>query len=172
MHSDENGPAAAYAQANGIAVKRDEAGQGSGNDPDAGKDSQKDGAGKDQQKTDGGKTGSTVDSRKNAKAANTMKVKAKTVQVKYAKVRKKAQTFKRAKAIAVSRANGKVTYQLVKVTKAKFKKYFKVNAKTGKLTVKKGLKKGTYKVRVKVRAAGDGKHKPANKTVTVKVIVK
>ena len=59
------------------------------------------------------------------------------------------------------------------MTKSKFKKYFAVNTKTGKITVKKGLKKGTYKVKVKVKAAGNANYKASKeKTVTVTVKVK
>ena len=73
--------------------------------------------------------------------------------------------------IGVSNAKGKVTYKLASVKKAKFKKYFKMNATTGKLKVKKGLKKGTYKLKVKVSALGDGNYTGATKTVTCKVKV-
>jgi len=58
------------------------------------------------------------------------------------------------------------------VKKAKFRKYFKVNAKTGKITVKKKLKKGTYKIKVKVTAAGNDNYNSLTKTVTFKVKVK
>lgn len=61
----------------------------------------------------------------------------------------------------MTNANGRVTYELAGVTKKKFKKYFKVNAKSGRITVKKGLKKGTYKVKVRVTAAGDANHNAA-----------
>ena len=105
--------------------------------------------------------------------ANPMVAKAKkTVAVKAAKVAKKAVKIARKKAIAVSKAKGKVTYKLVSVKKAKFKKYFKVAKKTGKITVKKGLKRGTYKLRVAVSAAGDASYKAKTKVVTVKVKVK
>ena len=101
-----------------------------------------------------------------------MSAKGRTVTVKYAKVKKKAQTIKRSKAITVSKAQGTVTYKLAGVSKAKFKKYFKVNSKTGNITVKKGLQKGTYKVKVNVTAAGGTNYKAKtvkNVTATVKV---
>lgn len=107
-----------------------------------------------------------------AKKANTLKVKPKTVKVKYKKLKKKAQKVKVKKAMSVSKAQGKVTYKLMSVKKAKFKKYFKVNAKTGKITVRKKLRKGTYKLRIKVTAAGTTKYKAGAKTVTVTVKVK
>lgn len=106
------------------------------------------------------------------KSANTLKVKGKTVKLKAKKLKKKSQTVKRAKALTVSKPCGKVKYTLASVSKAKFKKYFKVNAKTGKITVKKRLKKGKYKVKIKVSAAGNGNYLPAAKTVKVIVKVK
>ena len=109
------------------------------------------------------------------KGTNPMKLKARTATVKYSKLKKKAQTIKRAKLITVSKAQGKLTYKLVSAKNGKksFKKYFKVNAKTGNVTVKKGLKKGTYKVKVKVKAAGNGNYNPSSwKNVTSTVRVK
>ena len=109
-----------------------------------------------------------------AKKANTMtaKAKSKSVTVKYTKLRKKAQTIKRSKAITVKNPQGTVTYKLSSVTKKKFKKYFKVASKTGKITVKKGLKKGTYKLKIAVTAAGTDEYKALSKKVTVTVKVK
>ena len=101
-----------------------------------------------------------------------MSVKAKTVKLKASKVMKKKQTVKAAKAYTVKAAQGNVTYKLVSVKKAKFKKYFKINTKTGKVTVKKKLKKGTYKVKVRVTAAGNANYEGAEKVVTVKIKVK
>ena len=109
------------------------------------------------------------------KAANPMKLKGKTVQIKKKKLKKKAQTIKRAKAITVSKSQGKLTYKLVSAKKGgkNFKKKFKVNTKTGKITVKKKLKKGTYKVKVKVKAKGTANYKASPwKNVTFKVRVK
>ena len=57
----------------------------------------------------------------------------------------------------------------------KFKKYFKVNSKTGLLTIKKNskMKKGTYKVMVKVRALGNKNYvASAFEKVTYKIKVK
>ncbi len=65
-----------------------------------------------------------------------------------------------------------MTYKLVSVKKAKFKKYFKVSAKTGKITVKKKLKKGTYKVKVNVTAAGNANYNKMTKAVTFTIKVK
>ena len=105
------------------------------------------------------------------KAANTIKVKGKTAKVRSAKVAKKAQTVKRAKAYKVTKAKGTRTYKLASVSKKKFKKYFAVNKKTGNITVKKGLKKGTYTLKIKVRAAGTANYKARTKTVKCKVNV-
>jgi len=99
-------------------------------------------------------------------AKNNFTVKAKKVTLKFAKLSRKKQTIKRAKAITVKNAKGKVTYKLAKKNKS-----FTV-AKNGKITVKKGLKKGTYKVKIKVTAAGNSEYAKATKTVTVKIVVK
>ena len=107
-----------------------------------------------------------------SKAANTMTVKPKKATVKYSKLKKKAQTLAVGKVFAVSKAQGKPSYKLLSVTKSKFKKYFKVNASTGKVTIKKGLKKGTYKLKVKVSAPGNTNYKAGSKTVTFSIIVK
>ena len=107
-----------------------------------------------------------------AKKANTLTVKPIAVTVKYAKVKKKAQIVKRAKAISVSKPQGIVKYKLSSVIKAKFKKYFNVNAKTGNITIKKGLKKGTYKIKIIVTAAGTTAYKAGSKTVTTSIKVK
>lgn len=106
------------------------------------------------------------------KAANPMTAKGKTASIKYSKLKSKKQTITKAKAYTISKAKGTVSYKLASVTKSKFKKYFTVNATTGKITVKKGLKKGTYKVKVKVTAAGNSNYKALTKTVTVTVKVK
>ena len=103
----------------------------------------------------------------NTKAVNTLKVKAKTVTVKYKQLKKKTQTVKRSKAISISGAKGTVTY-----VKASGNKKISVNKKTGKITVRKKLKKGTYKLKVKVKAAGNSRYKSVTKKVTVKIKVK
>ena len=72
----------------------------------------------------------------------------------------------------VSNVKGTKSFKLVGVTKSKFKKYFKVNAKTGKIQVKKKLKKGTYKVKVKVTASGDTMYKAGSEVASVRVKVK
>lgn len=105
------------------------------------------------------------------KKSNTITVKTKKITVKKNKLKKKAISISKKKAFKVSGAQGKVTYKLASVKKAKFKKYFKVS-KSGKITIKKGLKKGTYKLKVNVTAAGNANYEPMTKTVTVKVKVK
>lgn len=110
------------------------------------------------------------------KAANPLTIKPKTATVKYSKLKKKTQTLAVTKVIKFTKdAKDKKTYTLSSAKKGKksFKKYFKIDKSTGKVTVKKGLKKGTYKVKVKVKALGNDKYKAsAWKTVTFKVKVK
>ena len=106
---------------------------------------------------------------------NTLTVTPKTAKVKYKKLRKKKQTVARSKVMNVQYAQGKVTYKLTGVKRGKskkYKKYFKINATTGKVTIKKRLKKGTYKVTCRVTAAGDASHRSGTKTVTFKIKVK
>ena len=72
-------------------------------------------------------------------------------------------------------AKDKKTYTLSSAKKKgkNFKKSFKVNKTSGKVTVKKKLKRGLYKVTVKVRAAGNANYKAsAVKAVTFKVKIK
>ena len=105
---------------------------------------------------------------------NTVSAKGKTAKVKYKKLRKKAQTVARYKVINVSAQGGDITYKLTGVKRGKskkYKKYFKINAKTGNVTVKKKLKKGTYKITCKV-TAGNYKYMNATKTITFKIKVK
>ena len=101
------------------------------------------------------------------KKSNTLIVKAKTPTVKYSKLKKKTQTIALKKAMAVSKAQGAVTY-----TKASGNKKISINKKTGNITVKKGLKKGSYKVKIKVKAAGNASYNAKTITVTVTVKVK
>ncbi len=117
----------------------------------------------------------TVSIPKLERKANPLAVKAKTAKVKYSKLKKKSQSVKRSKVIAITKkGQGTVKYKLSSVKKGSksFKKYFKINAKSGKVTIKKGLKKGVYKVKVKVSAAGNANYKAAEKTVTFKIRVK
>ena len=77
--------------------------------------------------------------------------------------------------MTVNNPQGKVIYKLVSVKRGKskkYKKYFKVNSATGKVTIKKRLRKGTYKITCKVTATGDISYKGATKTVTFKIKVK
>ena len=106
-----------------------------------------------------------------AKKANPIEVKGRKVTVKYRKLKKKAQSIKRSKALKISDAEGKLTYKKVSVSKKKYSGKFKVNTRTGRITVKKGVKKGRYKLRVKVSAAGNNKYKAKAviRTVTIKV---
>ena len=109
------------------------------------------------------------------KAANPLKVKGKTAKVKYSKLENKNQKLAVSKVINFkAKAKDKKQYVLASAKKGtkSFKKYFSVNAKSGKLTVKKGLKKGTYKVKIKVKARGDNNYKPSSwKMVASKIKV-
>lgn len=103
------------------------------------------------------------------KAANPLKVKAKTAKVKFSKLKKKAQKLKVTKVVKFTKkGQGTLTYK-----KAKGNKKITINKKNGKVTIKKGLKKGTYKVKVKIKAKGNANYKAsAFKTVTFKIKVK
>ena len=102
------------------------------------------------------------------KAANPLAVKAKTAKIKFANVKKKAQTLAVSKVVTFTKkGQGTLTY-----AKASGNKKITINKKTGKVTVAKGLKKGTYKVKVKIKAAGNANYKAsAYKTVTFKIII-
>ena len=105
-----------------------------------------------------------------AKLKNTMKASGKTIKIKFAKLKKKAQNIAAGKAFTIKNPKGTVTYKLAKKDK-KAKNKITVSKK-GVVTVKKGLKKGKYTVKVKVTAAGNESYAPATKTVNVKVVVK
>lgn len=96
------------------------------------------------------------------KSKQPMTVKAKTVTVKYKKLKKKKMVVK---AITVKKAQGTVSY--AKVKKGSSGK-LSINKKTGKITVKKG----TYKIVVKVTAKGNVKYLKGSKILKVKVKVK
>ena len=119
------------------------------------------------------KSGSDQDASTVVKVANPLKLKGKKIVLKSSALKKKARKLAFKKVVKVVRkGRGKMSYKLAKVTRPKFKKYFKVNAKTGKLTVKKGLKKGTYKIKIKVKATGNARNKACTKMVTCKIKVK
>ena len=120
-------------------------------------------------------SGTTTATYKISKAYNPLKIKGKTATVKYSKLKKKNQTLAVSKVMSFTNdVKDKKTYSLTSAKKGKksFKKYFKVNKTSGKLTVKKGLKKGTYKVKIKVNAAGNKNYKAVTKAVTVTVRVR
>lgn len=111
-------------------------------------------------------TGTITKTFKINKAKPTVKAKKATVTVKYAKVKKKAQTVEN---LTLKCDKGKATYKNASSGQAK---KFKVNAKNGKVTVPKGTKKGTYKVKVKVAVKASKNYKKLTKTVSFKVKVK
>ncbi len=107
------------------------------------------------------------------KAVNPLKIKGKTVKVSYAKVKKKTLKLKASRLIRfIRKGQGKKSYRIVKVTGKKYRKFFTLNHKTGKLKIKKGLPKGRYKIKVKVRVSGNAKYKATAKTVIIIVQVK
>ena len=103
---------------------------------------------------------------------NTLKVRGKKAKLKARRLKKKAQKLSRSKVMNVSNAQGRVTYKLISVSRSRYKKYFKVNARNGSVTVKKKLKKGTYTVRCRVTASGNNEYKGISKTVTFKITVR
>lgn len=103
------------------------------------------------------------------KAANPMKVKAKTAKLSYELTSQKSQSVKRDKVLAITNAKGKVSCTLKSVTK-KYKKYIKVSSK-GTVTVRKGAPVGTCKLKITVKAAGNTVYLPYAKTVTAKIKV-
>ena len=104
------------------------------------------------------------------KVANPLKLTVKkSATVKLATLKKKNAVVK---CITVKKNAGAVSYKLTGVKKASFKKYFAVNAKTGKITVKKGLKKGTYTLTVAVTAKGNANYKNGTEKITFKIVVK
>ena len=123
-----------------------------------------------------GGTGSVATGVNAQKKTNPMQLKGRTAKVKYKKLKKKAQSLAVSKVITFTgKAEGAVSYKLYSAKKGRksFKKYFKINASTGKVKIKKGLKKGTYKVKVKVTAGGNANYEASGtQTVTFKVKVK
>ena len=103
------------------------------------------------------------------KAADPLKVKAKTVKVKFSKLKKKAQKLKATKVVKFTKkGQGTLTYKKVKGNKK-----ITINKKNGKVTIKKGLKKGTYKVKVKIQAKGNANYMAsAFKSVAFKIKIK
>ena len=110
------------------------------------------------------------------KFANTLSVKGKTATVYYSKLKKRTQYLPASRVYNFkSKGQGTKKYTLSSARKSKksYKKHFKVNTVTGKITVKKGTRKGLYILKVKIRANGTTYYKPsATKTVTVKIRVK
>ncbi len=108
------------------------------------------------------------------KKANTIKVKAKTITVKAKAVKKKKA---KKKALTISKAQGKVTVGISKITlkskkvSAKIAKKFKLNSK-GYLTIGKAVNKGNYKITARIKAMGNSKYKSKTVTKTISVKVK
>ena len=106
------------------------------------------------------------------KAANPISVNGKTATVKYKKLKKKAQTVSAASVMSVWNAKGKVTYSLSSVSKAKYRKYFSVNASNGNVTIRKKLRRGTYTLTVRVNAAGDNNYNAGARNAVYRIRVR
>lgn len=106
------------------------------------------------------------------KLANPMKVKGKSVKVSAAKLKKSKQMIPRADAIAVSQAQGTVTYKKISVNGKSDASKFTINKKTGDITAGKGVAKGRYKMKVKVTASGDANYKAKTKNAVVTIRVR
>ena len=109
-----------------------------------------------------------------SKAANPLAVKGKKARVKYKKLVKRAQKLNVGKTMTfIRKGKGRMKYKLTAAKKGKksFLKYFRINARTGRMAIKKGLKRGTYKVVVKMKAAGTGNYK-ASAVKKVKILFK
>ncbi len=104
-----------------------------------------------------------------AKKSNPIKVSAKNKTIRINKLKNKQQSLK---LFTVKKAEGKVTYKLINVTK-KLKKYVKIKA-NGIIIIKKWTKakKGTYNIKVTIKAKGNNNYKNASKTVTAKIRIK
>ena len=103
---------------------------------------------------------------------NTMIARGKRAKLNYRKLRKKAQKLSRTKVMTVRNAKGRVRYKLLSVRKSKYKKFFKVNSRSGTVTVNKKIRKGTYTVKCRVSASGNKDYKGISKTVSFKVKIK
>ena len=103
---------------------------------------------------------------------NTLSVRGKKTKLKAKKLKKKSQKVARGKVMVVRNAQGRVTFRLLKVSKSRYKKYFKINGRNGVVTVKKKLKKGTYTIRCRVTASGNEAYKSGSRVVSFKITVK
>ena len=110
------------------------------------------------------------------KAANPLKATGKKARVRFAKLKKRAQTLKVGKVIRFRKAGkGKMAYKLVSAKKGgkSFKKSFRINRKNGRVTVKRNLKKGTYIIKVQIKAAGTSNYLASKwQNVTFRIRVK
>ena len=88
-------------------------------------------------------------------------------KIKYARLKKKTQTFKIA---ATTAGKAGKSFKLKSVPK-KAKKYIRVSS-AGKVTVKKGLKKGTYRIKVQITARETSNYKKKTLTKTIRIIVR
>ena len=101
------------------------------------------------------------------KAAQPMKAKAKSVSLKYKKVKAKKQVVSARKILTLKNVQGTKSFKKISGSK-----YLTVNKKNGKLTVRKGTPVGKYWIKVRITAKGNKNYKSGSKTVKVRVNIK
>jgi len=99
------------------------------------------------------------------KAKNPLRIKGRTVRVRFGAARKIAAS----KAIAFrKKGKGRQAYRKRSGAKA-----VSVDRKTGRITIRKGLKRGVHRIRIRVRAAGNRNYRrSAWKTAVVRILVR
>ena len=115
----------------------------------------------------GNYTGKTKASYTIERADNPMSVRAKRITLKRKKLRKHSVQLKRSKALKISHAKGRVSFD-----KVSGDRHIRIKKKTGKITVKKGIKKGTYIVKMKVIASGTVNYEPLDEVISLKIRIK
>lgn len=107
---------------------------------------------------------------KTVKKPNPIKAAVKTVKIKAKSLKKKSQ---RLKPITVKKAQGKLSFKLLKKgSTAKLYKRSKISSK-GVITIKKcALKKKTYKLKAQITASGNANYKSKTITKTIKIKVR
>ena len=103
------------------------------------------------------------------KAGNPMAVRSTAQGISLKALQAKARTVT---VLTVTKAQGEKSFKVTDWTTKAAKKYFTVDAKTGKVTARKGTPAGTYRFKVRVTAKGNKNYKAGSRTRTVKVTVK
>ena len=108
-------------------------------------------------------------------ASNPLRLKAKTAEVSYKKLKAKSQKLAVTKVIEFQKKGiGEMAYMLISVNNDKnLKKCFDINVKTGAVTVMKNTKAGVYRVKVKAKAKGNSNYMASDwKIITFIIKVK